>query len=192
MRRLRTFVAVEFPSKVKERLRAPVEEIDRLEGKIRTVPLENVHLTLKFLGDVKEVDLYRLCEACRIVADRFPQMALAVEGIGVFPGLQRPRVFWAGVRPENDAPIAGLHSALDEASAPFGVGGERRSYHPHLTLARARYLPGVEAATHLLSRWEGRFFGRMMAKEICLFQSELRPQGALHVKLGTFPLGGAS
>ena len=189
MRRLRAFAAVEIPPAVKKKLRRVRERIGALRGKVRLVEEENMHLTVKFLGDVDERDMYRACEIVRDAATAVDEAVFQVRRVGVFPSERKPRVFWAGVEEEGEAVLRTLHRRLDKDLGVLGVREENRAWHPHLTLARARFLEDPGETRELLEEMRDREFGGVLGSEICLFQSDLRRGGPVYAKLGTFPLG---
>lgn len=109
-------------------------------GEVRWVRPENVHLTLRFLGDVPVAETPRVAEALRPVGGRHETFEVATAGFGAFPSANRVRVLWAGVGAGSD----GLRSLAGDASSalePLGFGRESRPYVPHLTLCRARGRP---------------------------------------------------
>ena len=94
---IRTFIAIELPEKIIYTIRKVQEEIKSYGLKIRWVRPENIHLTLKFLGDIKAADTENVARALSESVTGYPPISLMVKGIGVFPGIIRPRVIWLGV-----------------------------------------------------------------------------------------------
>lgn len=125
---LRLFVALTLPADVRDRLR-------RLTGGIpgaRWTPPENLHLTLRFVGDVDEGAAADLdAELSRIA---FPAFTLTLDGVGTFGASRRPRTLWVGVAPSPDLGV--LQGRVEAAAQRAGQPAESRKFHPHVTLAR--------------------------------------------------------
>ena len=107
---------------------------DHLEG-VRWVPPENMHLTLKFLGETDPALLPGIAAALKRTAASVAGYGYRLKGLGVFPNLSRPRVIWAGLQ-EGRLETEALFSRLEEELAPLGVAREGRQYFPHLSLGR--------------------------------------------------------
>jgi 2'-5' RNA ligase len=106
-------------------------------GRVGTVPVENLHVTLKFIGDVHREDLPALD---RVLAESAPAVVsgeIEVEGFGAFPNLRRPRVLWVGVS-DPQGILQPVHGRLNEALAPFGAKREKKRFVPHVTIGRVR------------------------------------------------------
>jgi RNA 2',3'-cyclic 3'-phosphodiesterase len=132
---VRLFVALNFPEQLCRGLWEAATPLRDLGLPVRWVPPEGIHLTLKFLGDVPEGDEPRLHAALGRAAQDGRPLALTVEGFGVFPGLARPRVIWAGVEP--DPQIELLQHRVEQEFAQLDFPPEGRAFQPHVTLGRA-------------------------------------------------------
>jgi 2'-5' RNA ligase len=175
---MRLFFAIDLP----EPLRRDIAAQARALAAVRPVATDRLHLTLKFVGDAAGD---AVIEAAR-GAVAGPPFGFELCGGGVFPGRARPRVLWVGAR-GDDGRLAALASALDEALEPLGVPSERGPFVPHVTLARVRGpVPRttVEAVLNL-----GRI-GVVQVSEVALYESELRPEGAVHRAIARLPLAG--
>jgi RNA 2',3'-cyclic 3'-phosphodiesterase len=133
----RVFIAVDISDEARRKITAYIENIKRLmpQTKIKWERSDKLHLTLKFLGDVDAERLPALENAVRTVASLHSPFNISVEGTGVFPGLKDPRILWIGIKGDQLTEIAG---ELDAACEPLGFEGEKRAFHPHLTIARVR------------------------------------------------------
>lgn len=138
---MRTFVAIFPPPEVRKKLLRTARRL-RIIGEVRWTKTENVHLTLKFLGEVPEESLDRIGGALREVAGRHGGFEVEAGGFGAFPSMEKARVLWAGVG-EGAAPLRDLAGDVENALEPLGFGGEDRAYTPHITLGRARGRPVV-------------------------------------------------
>ncbi len=187
MGRIRAFVAAEMPEEVLENISAAVKDLESAGEGIRCVDPANMHLTIKFLGEIPESDAMNACRICTAAAGQSSPVTAAVGGVGAFPGPRRPRVIWAGVE-EDTGGLARIYGALDTGMEEIGVAPERRPFRPHLTLARVRFVRDRGPLDNFLISWADREFGEAHVGEICLFMSELRKSGPLYTKMGTFPL----
>jgi RNA 2',3'-cyclic 3'-phosphodiesterase len=180
---LRLFVAASVPEEELARIDAATKDLrDRLIGG-RWAPIENQHVTLKFLGRTAPAGLADVAAVIEGVATRHRPAELSVDGLGVFPSVRRARVLWAGLR--DDAGL--LKSIADELArefVPLGYKSEKRGFTPHLTLARFRDPVPVEAARLELA--EGAPF---TVAKVDLYRSHLSPKGAKYEVLRSFELG---
>lgn len=155
-------------------------------GTVRWVPEENLHLTLKFLGDIEETRVAAIGSALREALSGTEGFVATARGLGVFPDAGRPRVLWIGLA----APaLTALARGVDQALAPFGVEPSTTPFRPHVTVGRwRRPAPRELRLRQALARWRDHEFGRFRVDEVTLFRSTLRPGGAIHSPLGRFPL----
>jgi len=177
----RVFFAIPLP----ETVRVAVAEMqaERLAGARWTWP-EQMHLTLRFLGDVEAERVERLARRVReIRVEAFP---LPIEGIGVFPPRGRPKVLWAGVGSGHPR-LYQLRQRLDDALLAEGVEADLRAFVPHITLARLEGAKPAAVAAYLKRRrlYQGPLF---QADRFVLFESRLGPEGARHIPVESFPL----
>jgi 2'-5' RNA ligase len=181
---MRLFVALDIPGTIRNKLSAYMDRVRAYAPESKWARVEGLHVTLKFIGEVKEERLEAIKAAlARVNAGPFQ---VAFEGIGFFPNAKSPRVFWAGVQGGSDLPQ--LAQSVDQALAAIGYEPEEKPYHPHLTLARARDRE-LRALTPLLEAEAQPQFGTMTAREFFLFQSHTGRGGSRYDKLEAFRLG---
>jgi RNA 2',3'-cyclic 3'-phosphodiesterase len=178
---VRAFVAVFPPLEVREALVGAARELP-VVGEVRWVRPENVHLTLKFLGEVSDDLLDRVTEALEPVRGRHEPFVAEPSGFGAFPSARRARILWAGIG-EGSAPLRALAKDVEASLEPLGFGREDRAYKPHLTLGRARSRPVVMEAAETPSTVPG--FG---VRHVELVQSVLDSAGATYSTLATYVL----
>ncbi len=176
---LRLFIAIPLPTAIKE-------EIVGLGGLLagaRPVPVEQLHLTLKFIGEVegsRRLDIEEvLAEISR------PSFSLCLQGVGTFPPRGVPRVLWAGVQPKDD--LLSLRRSIENKLAEIGIPRERQKFQPHLTLARLNN-PSIH---HLQQFLAGNALLRspeFSVASFCLYKSQLTNGGPLHSRLQTYAL----
>ena len=134
---IRTFIAIELPEKIIYTISKVQEEIKCYGLKIRWARPENIHLTLKFLGDIQEADTGKVAKAVSESVTGYPPISIAVKGIGVFPGIKRPRVIWLGISRQLDL-LTLLQKTLDEKLETIGFSKGKRPFRSHLTLGRIK------------------------------------------------------
>ena len=184
---VRGFVAVLLPDDVRARLAAAAAELRARAPGLAWVRAENLHVTLRFLGEVEPVTLERVREAMAVAAASVPPFTVAFGGLGGFPPRRAPRVVWAGVVAGREG-LGALHAALESTLVARGIPGESRVFHPHVALARARNPRGAgELASGLGSE---PAFGEVRVEALHLMRSELGPWGSRYSVLAEAPLGG--
>jgi 2'-5' RNA ligase len=190
---VRCFAALQLAPDTRQ---AVAEEIDRLRPLGRAVgwvPAANLHLTLRFLGEQPDDARDGLGEALAEAASAAAPFPLAFRGVGGFPGLERPRILWAGVH-EGAREARAIQARLEAALEARGFGREARPWHPHLTLGRVfdprRWTrdagPELRAA---LGRALTRPSPPTLVQAIALVRSQLSPAGARYTVLVEVPLG---
>lgn len=180
---LRTFVAIPIVSSPS--LRMFIREAGEIDGPIRWMPPQGLHLTLKFLGDTPWTQTAAIGQVISEVATIQPAFDAVLKGIGAFPNLQRPRVIWAGMEPL--APLALLSDLLNDLIGDLGFPREEREFAPHVTLARVRGRPPLELIARL-DQSQALEFGGLLVDRLVYYQSELRPQGPVYTVLSEHPL----
>lgn len=174
----RLFVAIEIPEEVKRAAAAVARGVPAA----RWVPPGQLHLTLRFIGEVDEKIFRAVSEALESVS--FSPFQLALRGTGVFPNPKRPRVIWIGM--ERSAPLFALQRRIESAVVSAGIPGEERPFSPHLTLARLR--EPTPAETERFLRQTASFAAPVFTvREFQLFSSRLAAGGATHTVEGTYP-----
>lgn len=185
----RVFCALELTPAARKRL---IEHISRLQHLAPQIKASwsrehNLHLTLKFLGQVKTSRLSRLSKAAAAAVSGCPTFQISIEGPGVFPNSTRPRVLWLGIK-ENSGKLAQLHRSLEDACASEGFAKEPRPFHPHLTLARLRNPQNAQelAAAHQQLSFEPV---DVRIAELLVLRSELSPNGSKYSVISQHKLG---
>lgn len=189
---IRAFIAIELTAEIQKRL----DEISaafkqQLNGvPVRWVSAGNIHLTLKFLGDVSVANLKLLTDILKTETAAHRSFEVSVGGAGAFPNNRRPRVIWVGVEAPPD--LAVVQSSVETAMARLGYPREDRPFSPHLTLGRVSRnatSDDTRAITKVLESSRVGFLGAACVREICLFRSDLQPSGAVYTRILTAPLG---
>ena len=181
---MRLFAAIEIPDDLKEALRSFVGRLQPT-AKIGWSPVDNLHVTTKFIGEWPEPRLDQMKRTLASVPVN-GAIEVTVKGLGWFPNPRRPRVFWAGV--EGGEALRTLARATEQAVAQLGVPIEQRAYSPHLTLARIREAVPLDHLHQTIESFPagcGFNFGSFSATQFFLYLSA----GGKYTQLAGFPLG---
>lgn len=184
---MRTFIAIELDDAIRQRLAAAQDRLRAAGCNVRWVKPEQMHLTLKFLGEIEEEAVDGVAAAMAAAAAGGKPFALTLAGLGAFPPRGAPRVVWAGAE-EPSGTLAALHKRLEHQLARLGFERERRAYRPHLTLGRVKDPRGREQLRALIGEGAGEAFGTQAAGGLVHFRSVLSPQGATYTPLHRQPL----
>jgi len=187
---IRSFLAFELPAQVKEIIETIHGHFKGSSLDVKWVRPGNVHLTVVFLGNVAREDIDPLGGEVSKVCSRYKTFEIALRGMGIFGGLNSPRVLWIGV--EGDLERLGFfRDAISKRLERYGIKRESRPFRPHLTLGRFRKgARGGELLKDLLTRHVELYSPPFTLQELTLFKSELRPDGAHYTKIRSWPLTG--
>jgi RNA 2',3'-cyclic 3'-phosphodiesterase len=188
---IRAFIAIELPKQIHQHLDQVISQLkNRLVGSpIRWVPAENIHLTLKFLGEVSTTNVEILEKLLRAEAAGCSHFEISVGGLGAFPNTHNPRVIWVGVEAPSD--LTGLQRLIEAATERLGYLKEDRPFSAHLTLGRvSRNATPREARLigEALEATKVGFLGAAHIGMVHLFKSDLCPTGSIYSKIFTAPL----
>jgi 2'-5' RNA ligase len=186
MKMIRSFIALDLSPEILGRLDAIIQQMSQRlpDSIVRWTPARNIHLTLKFLGEVAERNLDGLFEIVRRAAEQQPVMQLRVSSLGAFPSLNRPRVLWVGVQAPDE--LAALQRSIDIETARMGYPGEEREFSPHLTLGRISRNASPEEARQagsLLGSLQVGDLGICNIAQVHFYRSDLNPGGARYTRL---------
>ncbi len=179
---IRSFIAVELPAAVISLLDNLQQELQALGLKARWVRPQNIHLTLKFLGNIDPAAIEDIGEAMAEAAGDCAPFALTVGGIGFFPGIKRPRVIWVGLGGATTV-LLNLQRNLANRLAAVGFAKEKRSFKAHLTLGRIRRAVHPNILGQALEDYSDLENLNFSADRIILFKSDLKPSGAVYTHL---------
>jgi len=189
---IRCFIAIELGDEIhreitrlQERLRRDIRANER---DVKWVRPENIHLTLKFLGEVPDSDIPDICQAVEKAVETFHPFKLDVAGCGCFPPRGAARVLWVGVS-EGDTPLPDLQEAVASELEPLGHPPENRPFSAHLTLARIKTAPAGHLVSHTVDTLEMVRLGSQEVTALTVFQSELTRGGPMYTPLHHADLG---
>ncbi len=180
---MRTFIAIELPKEIRNALTLLQEQLRKSGSDVKWVNPENIHLTLKFLGERDEKKIKKIIEILdEIVKDKTSFMA-NISTIGAFPKINFPRVLWAGID-KGDNEIKEIFKELEEKIAKVGIPKENRPFSSHITLGRTRStLNRQELVRELNNRQENipsEINLEFHVTKITLFKSTLTPKGSIY------------
>lgn len=189
---IRAFIAIDLPLYIQQQLAKVLEQLKRPEtNAVRWVPAKNIHLTIKFLGDVSPANLEILKKILQSEVSRYRPFEVRVGGLGAFPSIRRPRVVWVGV--EAPPVLASLQRGIESETIRLGYAVEEREFSPHLTLGRVAHnaTPDeVRAVADQITNIKVGDLGVAVVDHVSLFRSDLQPGGAVYTPLFTTLLTG--
>lgn len=179
---LRAFIAIELPDTVRATLRQVQNRFQAYRFKIRWVKAENIHLTLKFLGNIGIDAVEKVHQAITEETENRDPFNLQTKGVGVFPGVKRPKVLWAGLS-GNIEHLASLQQAVDGRLAKIGFAREQRKFKGHLTLGRIKGRVNPRQLVDAMEQIGGFESDPFSVNRVVLFQSRLKSSGAEYTPL---------
>lgn len=177
--KVRVFVAIELTSEIQKALGDLAEKLKNPDDKVTWVKPYNIHLTLKFLGNVPKGDIGALEKAISDVAGGFKEFNTTIRGTGVFPRERAPRVVWIGIT-DGEEEIKRIYLDLENKLASLGYPKEERSFTPHLTLGRVKYIKDIDKFIKNLHKYKENILGKMSVNSISLIKSILTPKGSIY------------
>ncbi len=184
---MRIFIALELPESVRKRLGQLQGRLKGTEDRIRWVKPSLIHLTMKFLGEIKEEDLEKVIRTAHSAAGPFAVFKLRIGKMGAFPNFSSPRVIWVGIEEGKDK-LETLAAELDEKLGQEGFNRSSRKWTSHLTLARVKVLKERKRLEALLLQYCKEVEGiEVKVESLSVIKSELTPQGPIYTVLERIP-----
>jgi RNA 2',3'-cyclic 3'-phosphodiesterase len=184
---IRAFIALTPPATLQQAFAEVQAALQRLSLPLRWVKPAQIHLTLKFLGDIFPETIDPIAQAIRQTVITCTPFTLSVRGLGCFPNPTRPRVLWMGVHAPHDA-LLHLHQCLETALTPLGFAPDGRPFHPHLTLARGQQRVNGRQLATAMQAYGDQHLGEMLVEQVLLYQSQLHRDGAVYTMLRSVAL----
>ncbi len=185
---MRTFIAIEIPAAIKMELAKLQAELRRTGADVGWTNPDNIHLTLRFLGEIEEARLTGLKQLCVEIAAEFQPFTLRLKDTGYFPNFKQPRVLWAGLAGEISI-AQELQRRLEAGLTALGFDPEDKPFKPHLTIGRVKSSKNIQqlvAKSDMYPLPELSF----EVGEIVVMKSELHPAGARYTPQAKVKLGG--
>jgi 2'-5' RNA ligase len=187
---VRTFVAVPVAPELEQRAGVLIQRLRGTEAQVKWVEPNNLHWTLKFLGDIELRETAAVCQAVSEAVAPFEPFDIEALGAGAFPSIERPRTVWLGMGQGSDEMVA-LYDAIDQALRPLGFRSEPRRFRPHITIGRVRQSTpeGITDLGNLLQQHADFEGGIASVYEVAIFASVLGRHGPTYEPLGHAELG---
>ncbi|MCG3146697.1 MAG: RNA 2',3'-cyclic phosphodiesterase [Verrucomicrobiae bacterium] len=188
---IRAFIAIDLPADIRAALTEAQARLQQSHAKVAWTKVENLHLTLQFLGRIPEVQVGEIGAALAPVAIRHVAFAVTVAGAGAFPDEVKPRVLWLGCD-DAGGRLKALARDVRQAMTALGFQPDEHEFTPHLTLGRSKTPRPDAALTQALDSIKKDAFGTLRVEAIHLYQSQLHPDGSVYTKLSSHALKGDS
>ncbi len=183
---IRAFIAIDLSLEIQNRLDELVNKYKNqlINVPIRWVAASNIHLTLKFLGDVSLSNLNIITDMIQSEISSHHQFEISVGGSGAFPNIRQPRIIWVGV--EAPAELTAIQNGIEATTGRLGYAREERAFSPHLTLGRVSRnatSQDVKAISKALEMTKVGFLGATCVEKVHLYRSDLQPSGAVYTQI---------
>jgi 2'-5' RNA ligase len=180
---MRLFVALAIPTEVREKIAALMRELRGADANPKWLNPDNLHVTLKFIGEVVPEKVPQIGDALAAVHIQ-EQIIAEFSGIGFFPDARRPSVAWVGIQPPQI--LSSLATEVNRALAPIGIAREEKPFMPHLTITRFKETRLSSALRAKIEEQKSRKFGTLTTDEFHLIESKRKPGGAEYTTLRSF------
>jgi 2'-5' RNA ligase len=184
---IRCFISVNLPDEAKTAIDSIITELKKTGADVKWVVAENIHLTLKFLGNTDESVIPGIAEALGKKLSLYDAFYITIADVGCFPSEKRPRVIWVGIK-DPDV-LRNIQKDVDAVMTGFGFAPEVRPFSPHLTIGRVRSLKKAAELTKRFADFRRSDFGRVGISAIHIMKSDLKPAGAEYSSLCRISLG---
>ncbi|MGB9621913.1 MAG: RNA 2',3'-cyclic phosphodiesterase [Brevinematia bacterium] len=178
----RLFIGIEIPEEVKRKFNFLLEKLDAFRSKV--VPYENIHLTIKFIGETDKTNLI----LNTLSSIRFKSFSISIYSVGVFPNVYYPKVFWVGVKESKN--LLDLFNLIDnKLLLDVGIPKDEREFSPHITLSRFKKpVNDLKKFIEFVEEYKSESFGEFEVKEFVLFKSILKQPDPVYSVLEKFNL----
>jgi len=188
--KIRIFLAFELPMEIKSIVTRVSEELRKSTFNLKWIKVDNIHLTVVFMGNIKMDDIPAIGDKIQKVCLKYGSFNILLNGMGCFPNRRNPRVLWLGLDGDLER-ISHFRDALQKHLIPFGVKQEKRRFKPHLTLGRFRKSKKIDPPLdESLLKYKELASPDCLLNELVLFKSDLKPSGAEYTKIEAWPLRG--
>ena len=184
---MREFLAIEIENHLKDNIQKIQDTIkDTNSCKINYVKTENIHLTLKFFGEINERKEKQIIKIVEKTINDYKHYTIKLAKIGAFPNIKRPRVIWTGIKDKHNVTI-NLIKELDNEFNKIGFKKER-DYVPHITIGRVKEIHNKELLNETLKELKNEYVGKLEIKSLSLKESQLTPNGPIYTTKKEFKL----
>ncbi|WP_405306661.1 RNA 2',3'-cyclic phosphodiesterase [Methanobrevibacter sp.] len=185
MSQIRAFLAIDLDDDLKPKINKIIREFKKTDARIKYVDLVNLHLTLKFFGDIDTEGLNLLEDAIANVLDEFDSFSIKIKGCGAFPNNNRINVIWVGI--DEDSIIRDMHDKLDKEFVRLGFDKDKK-FSTHLTIGRMKSAKNKNKVKSTIEEFSDVEIGDMEVTKVSLKKSTLTPAGPIYEDLKIFEL----
>lgn len=175
----RGFIAIDL--QISEEIKKMQNELKESGANLKIVKPENMHLTLKFLGNTKTSQINQITKILTEISEEKKPYQIKLKSIGVFPNKNYMKIIWVGV--DDNGETKEIADEIDEKLSKIGFKKEKREFHPHLTLARVKSAKNKQKLIDIIDKYENHVFQESTAESIDLKQSELTSKGPIYTTL---------
>lgn len=184
--KIRAFIAIEISENLQKEFSKLQEELKKSNADVKWVEPQNMHLTLKFLGETEENKIEKIKEILNKIASETSPFEITFSKLGAFPKFSSPRVIWIGIN-EGKKDLENLANKIEKSLTHLGFSEEKRLYSAHLTLGRIKSGKNKEKLIKIIEE-KNSFYSlqKLSVQKIVLIQSNLTPSGPIYTKLAEF------
>lgn len=182
----RTFIAIKIPVSDKLKKILKILRTGLKEDNIKWVDTENLHITLSFIGDTSEEDVDNITKKLGEIASEHKATNLHFKEIGVFRNIRKPRVLWVGM--ERNEILEKLQSDIELMLSGLGIRRDNKSFKPHLTIARIKWINDINVLKEYLQKYKGETIQKTKIEKIIYYESKLTANGPIYNSIKKFPL----
>ena len=185
---MRLFIALELSDEIKQNCLALLGDLTSINSQTKWVELQNLHLTLKFLGEVNDGQLPLLINELRELSCNHQAFDLTFSGLGGFPTLNHPKIFW--LKGEGGENLPALQKAVEKKINSLDFVPQDRPFSPHLTLGRVKGEKGLKEVIQKFKEKLDYSAGKLTIRKFALIESQLKPTGPIYQITERFSLRG--
>lgn len=182
---MRIFIAIDPGNEIKEKIQEIKTKIDVLGSGVKWVEKENLHITLKFLGEINETMLNNVKSCIENIKNECGSFDIKLCSIGVFPNVKDARVIWVDIK-EGQQELKLLSEKIDAKLNKIGFSRENRPFSPHLTIGRVKGYINPESLKTIINDFKDYQIGKFTVKSICIMRSILKPTGPVYSLVSEF------
>ena len=186
---IRAFIAVKISQEIQDKLAGIQDKLKQADAQVSWVNPANIHLTLKFLGDIQEAQIPAILEAMTSSAKTVSPFSMQIGYAGAFPNMSFPRVIWIGVTDDEQGSLKTLEADLSPRLEKLGFQGEGGRFQPHLTLGRVRSQKNKSSLFRAIEGIVNIWVGVSSVDALYLIRSELKSTGSEYTEIGKVNLG---
>jgi len=183
MTTFRGFIAVEIP--VNDKIQTFHDELSKLPTKIKLVEPENIHITLKFLGETKKEHINDIQQIMKKSVQDITPWKIRLQGTGVFPNRDYIKIIWLGIQQIGN--LVDISKVLNQETATLGYKKEKRGFKAHITIGRVNNAVGKNELIDLIDQYKDTIFNEILIDKILLKKSTLTPKGPIYETISTVP-----